>query len=165
MTWTTFFKSRAVRAGSISGVIGLAAGGGTSYAMALKVYSFCATAATGLINGVGQTVDIPELDTDIHYKQYNASVELDNINVFLPKNLIGMIDSANKLPPECFIIPLGIGLAISLAIALALTGTVGFGVYMFDKDKPLVPVLPTQTSINDDADDEAASLVVVAVST
>ena len=151
MTWTTFFKSRAFKVGSLSGVIGLGAGAGASYAVALKIGSFCTSVATGFINEVGSNFTIPELDAVVHYEQYNASIALDNINAILPESWMHIVRHADDLPPFCFAVPLVLGLSISFIASLALANTVALVLFIRDHDKVPLNALSLQSRVEDDA--------------
>ena len=159
MTWSTFFKSKGFKYGSLTGGVSLLAGTGVSTAMAFKMYSYCTGAATEFITQIGTHFTIDDLKAVVHYEQYNASIDLDDIYASLPGNWLQLINYADDVPQFCFAAPLVLGLSVTVVASLALANTVALIMVLRDQDKASLTILPLQAHrINDGTDEEREPL-------
>ncbi len=125
MTWTSFFKSRAVKYGTLVGGVILGAGAGISAALAYKLESLCAATANTIIETIGNNVTIAELTAIVRYDGSNFSITLDDITAALPSNLLDLLSDAKEVDPYCVEVPLYVGILLSTLFAVTLAISVG----------------------------------------
>lgn len=156
MPWTCakFFKSRAFKFSSLSGLLSFGVGTAGSAALAMKLSGYCMAAVTNLINELGTNFTISEFDTVVHYQQYNVPITLTNITAQYPDSWLEVINSANDLPPYCFTIPFIIGMGFSAVAALTIASTIGMAMYLRDQPATFARIVPLQTPDETQAEEE-----------
>lgn len=117
MAQSSFFKSCGFVTAA-AGIVALSSSGGGAAATALKIGNLLSDAFTYLINDIGTSITIPELNATLHYKDYNIPFSLSGINFDLPLNVLGMIRDSPDLSSYLYYFLLVLGLILSGLLAL-----------------------------------------------
>ena len=128
MTLGTFFKSPPIKSGVIAGGIGLTIGMSGSFAIALKLSSYCSAAVDEFLDTLKQNITISELTATIDIKGHSTQLTLTDINAVLPDGVSHIMTHLNDVPDYCFSAPFAIGVCITLAASLALASCVATSV-------------------------------------
>lgn len=128
-------KPRYILYPSFFGGLTLVAGSVTSYNMAMKIASTCASGIDSLIGNIGSNFTLSDIDATVHIGRHNFTVNFDDIHGNIPSSLMSVLDELHTLPNYCFVAPLTLGLGISCAISLALASTVAVSLYLCDQNK------------------------------
>jgi len=159
MTWASFFKSHA---NAVVTGLGLSVGAGGSYAVALKMYSLCSSAATECLRKLGNNITVPKLTADIQYDDDNFTLTLENINIVIPKALLDMANTAadDAATLYCFYIPLVIGLTVTLAVSLSIGSNVALKIVRDEIVSLKLQGAANAAIINEDGEEDRHPLII-----
>ncbi len=135
MTWSSFFKSRSFTQGSCAAATGFLVGTGGTIAIALKMASECSLAVDLCVSGVGQDINIPQVEAQLDIRNHSTSITFYDINVPLPSSLTDIVDQLNALPVYCFYAPFAIGMCLTIAISLSLASAIALAIHIKDQDE------------------------------
>ncbi len=114
MTWRTFFSRPSTRYKITAASGGLILGSAGSFVLAFYIYSSCKNVTDYLFSTMDDTVNIPWLNAQITPFGYNATIELNNVVIKIPSDVIDMLEYAKSQESTfCFNIPFAVGLFIT----------------------------------------------------
>lgn len=132
MTWSSFFSRPSVRCGVISGTCSLVVGTACSLAVASYILSVCHDMTDYLLEHADDTFIIPWMKAEVFPLGHNITLELENIQIKIPIEIIEMLEHArNKEEIFCYNIPLILCMfltgmtALSIASSAAILGSCG----------------------------------------
>ena len=161
MKWGSFFNLRKLKIGGSVAAVTAAAGATTTYAYASQAQSFCSEIVNSFIHQMIQNVTIPELSTIVHYKDYNATVTLEDTTVIVPQSWVNMVNETPGVDPLCYQAVFIFGMCMTACFSLALAAFVN-GIIRDQSPSPVIIELES-TSVNDatrEGEDENDSLLI-----